>query len=92
MLRDIYTDALHYKRHREVKKGFLKFATRIIPLATALLFLPLAIIGQILGGSRAFNKIIYPVLNDPGNHFSEFTKKILTNSVNLLEGKIIEHL
>lgn len=85
-LKAIYDDALQFKRNREFKKAKLKFFHRIIPMAASIFFLPLSIISTVLGASRALDKMLYPVLNDPGNNYSDFTKKIIIRSVQLIEG------
>ena len=86
LLKAVYDDALVFKRKREFKKAGLKFFHRIIPMAASFIFLPISIISSALGASRAFDKMLYPILNDPGNNYSDFTKKIITKSIQLLEG------
>jgi hypothetical protein len=86
ILKAIYDDALQFKRKREFKKAGMKFFHRAIPMAASIIFLPLHILSTALGASRALDKMLYPILNDPGNNYSDFTKKIITRSVQFVEG------
>jgi len=86
VLKIIFEDALAHKKKRLLKKGALKMLHRIIPMALSFFFLPLSIIAFALGFSRALDKIILPVLIDPGKNYNEFLKKMLLNSIKLLEG------
>ena len=86
MLKAIYDDALSYKRKREFKKAGFKLVHRVIPIVTSFVFLPLAIINEIFGASRAFDKLLYPILNDPENNYKDFTKKLLATAIEIAEG------
>ena len=86
MLRSLFEDARNAKRKTEIKTGVIKAAHRIIPMALAPFFPIVAIVGYILGSSRAFNKVIAPVLTDPGNTYPDFLKKIIDGSMRIAEG------
>ena len=52
-------------------------------------FYPIAaILGYVFGTSRAFNKVIAPVLSDPGGGYSEFLKKFVMGTMKVAEGDI----
>lgn len=88
MLKALYQDAIEYKKKREYKKGFAKFMIRAIPLAIAPIFFPVWLISQILGGTRAINKIIIPTLNMEPKTYNSFLKTLVTKTMNLVEGDI----
>jgi hypothetical protein len=48
----------------------------------------LAIFGYILGTSRAFNKVVAPILADPGNDYPEFLKKVIDATMRVAEGDL----
>lgn len=88
MLKALYQDAIEYKKSREYKKGFAKFAMRIIPLAMAPIFFPVWLMSQILGTTRAVNKIIVPTLNMDHKTYDSFLTTLVTKTMNLAEGDI----
>lgn len=88
MLKALYQDAIEYKKNREYKKGFAKFAMRVIPLAIAPIFFPVWLLSQILGTTRAVNKIIVPTLNMEPKTYDSFLKNLVTKTMNLAEGDI----
>ena len=52
-------------------------------------FLPIvAILGMILGSTRAFNKILAPILQDPSNTYDGFLKQLIDGSMKVAEGEI----
>jgi hypothetical protein len=89
MLRALFLDAQMAKRRTYLKVGVVKAIHRIVPMALAPFFPILAIAGYILGTSRAFNKVIAPILADPGNDYSGFLNKLITSTMKIAEGEII---
>lgn len=88
MLKALYQDALAYKKKREYEKGIAKFAVRMIPIILAPIFFPIWLMSQILGATRAFNKILIPALNMEPDTYDSFLKNIITKTMNLAEGDI----
>jgi hypothetical protein len=88
LLHSIFKDALVAKRKSEIKVGVIKAVHRIAPMALAPFFPILAIAGYIFGTSRALNKIISPILHDPGSEYSGFLQKVIDGSMKVAEGEI----
>lgn len=88
MLNALFKDSRDAKRRTDIKIGVIKAVHRIIPMALAPFFPIVAIIGYILGTSRAFNKVIAPILADPGNDYPEFLKKLIDATMRVAEGEI----
>lgn len=86
MLMALFKDSRDAKRRTDIKVGIIKAAHRIIPMALAPFFPIIAIIGYILGTSRAFNKVIAPILAEPGNNYPEFLKKLIDAAMRVAEG------
>lgn len=89
MLYALFKDAQVAKKRTDLKVGIIKAAHRIIPMALAPFFPILAIVGYILGTSRAFNKVIAPILADPGTNYPEFLNKLIINTMKIAEGEIV---
>lgn len=89
MLHSLFLDAQEAKKSTDLKTGIIKAAHRVIPMILAPFFPILAIIGYILGTSRAFNKVITPILADPGNDYPSFLNKLVTSTMKIAEGEII---
>lgn len=88
MLNAMFKDARDAKRKTELKTGIIKAVHRIVPMALAPFFPVVAIVGYILGTSRAFNKVIAPILADPGNTYPDFLKKLIDGSMRIAEGDL----
>lgn len=88
MLNALFHDARNAKRRTDIKTGIIKAVHRIVPMALAPFFPIVAIIGYILGSSRAFNKVIAPILADPGNDYPSFLKKVIDASMRVAEGDL----
>lgn len=88
LLKALFNDAISYKKKREFTKGFYKFIHRAIPMALASVWFPIWIIAQILGGSRALNKILIPVLKMKPTNYKSFLVGLITKTMNLMEGEI----
>ena len=88
MLNALFKDARDAKRKTDLKVGIIKAAHRILPMALAPFFPMIAIVGYILGSSRAFNKVIAPILADPGNDYPAFLKKVIDATMRVAEGDL----
>ena len=91
MLKALYIDAIAYKKKREYEKGVAKFVMRIVPLALAPIFFPVWIVSQILGATRALDKIIIPALQ-VNNTYQSFLNSMISKTLNLVEGDIRQFL
>lgn len=89
MLRALFLDAQAAKKRTDLKVGVVKAIHRMVPMALAPFFPILAIVGYILGTSRAFNKVIAPILADPGTNYPEFLGKLVTSTMKIAEGEIV---
>jgi hypothetical protein len=88
MLNALFKDAMEAKRKTDLKVGVYKAIHRIVPMALAPFFPILAIVGYILGTSRAFNKVIAPILADPGNDYPSFLRRLINSTMNIAEGDL----
>ena len=88
VLRSIFEDAIKYKKKREIIKGGYKMIHRAVPMALAFVFFPLWLAGNILGASRALNKIIQPMLKNPEKNYNEFLVKVIKGTMAFMEGEI----
>ena len=84
----IFKDAVEAKKITDLRIGAIKMVHRIVPMALAKFYPIVAILGYVLGTSRAFNKIIAPILSDPGGGYSEFLKKLVMGTMKIAEGEI----
>jgi hypothetical protein len=88
MLNALFKDARDAKRRTDIRVGVVKAVHRILPMVLAPFFPIVAIIGYILGSSRAFNKVIAPILADPGNDYPSFLKKVIDATMRVAEGDL----
>lgn len=90
LLNAIFKDSLRAKKVAELEIGAIKMLHRIIPMALAPWFPLLAMVGYILGTSRAFNKIMIPIFSgkDEDDNYTSFLKKIIDGSMKIAEGEI----
>jgi hypothetical protein len=88
MLLALFKDAQSAKKRTDIKVGAVKAIHRILPMALAPFFPIAAIFGMILGSTRAFNKILAPILQDSSNSYEGFLKKLIDGSIKLAEGEI----
>jgi hypothetical protein len=88
MLKALYHDAIEYKKNREYKKGIAKFIWRAVPIAMAPVFFPLWLFSQILGTTRAVNKILMPTLKMKHRNYNSFLVTFVVKTMNLAEGDI----
>jgi hypothetical protein len=89
MLYALFLDAQNAKKRTDLKVGIVKAIHRIAPMTLAPFFPILAIVGYILGTSRAFNKVIAPILADPGSDYPEFLNKLIISTMKIAEGEIV---
>lgn len=76
------------KKRTDLKVGVVKALHRIIPIALAPFFPIAAIIGMIFGSTRAFNKILAPILQDSSETYEGFLKQLIDRSMKVAEGEI----
>jgi hypothetical protein len=88
MLRALFLDAQEAKRKTDLRVGIVKALHRIIPIALAPFFPIAAIVGMILGSTRAFNKILAPILQDSSDTYEGFLKQLVQRSMAVAEGEI----
>lgn len=88
ILNAIYKDAIELHRSHEIKKGSIKALVRLIPMALSPISLLVSYIGMAFGSSRAANKILKPILDDPGSSYPEFLKRLVSMSMKVVEGEI----
>jgi hypothetical protein len=88
MLNALFKDARDAKLRTEVKVGVIKAVHRFVPMLLAPFFPILAIFGYVLGTSRAFNKVVAPILADPGHDYPDFLKKVINATMRVAEGDL----
>lgn len=88
MLLALFKDAQVAKKKTDLKVGVVKAVHRILPMALAPFFPIAAILGMILGSTRAFNKILAPILQDSSDTYDGFLKQIIDGSMKVAEGEI----
>jgi hypothetical protein len=88
MLNALFKDAQVAKKRSALKVGVVKMIHRVTPMALAPFFPIIAIAGFLFGSTRAFNKIMKPILEDPGNNYNSFLKKVIKSSMKVAEGEI----
>lgn len=88
MLHALFLDAQDAKRRSDLKIGVVKATHRILPMLLAPFFPIIAILGYILGTSRAFNKVITPILSEPGKDYPTFLNKLITSTMKIAEGEV----
>ena len=88
MLLALFKDAQTAKKRTDLKVGVVKAIHRVLPMALAPFFPIAAIFGMILGSTRAFNKIIAPILQDPSSEYEGFLRQLIDSSMKVAEGEI----
>jgi len=89
MLYALFLDAQAAKKKTDLRVGVAKAVHRVFPMLLAPFFPVIAIVGYILGTSRAFNKVIAPILADPGKDYPAFLNKLITSTMKIAEGEIV---
>lgn len=88
MLRALFLDAQKAKKRTDLKVGIVKAIHRVVPMALAPFFPIAAILGIILGSTRAFNKILAPILQDTSETYEGFLRQLIDSSMKVAEGEI----
>ena len=88
MLLAMFQDAQEAKKKTDIKVGIVKAIHRILPMALAPFFPLAAVFGIIFGSTRAFNKILAPILNDPADDYESFLKALINRGMQVAEGEI----
>jgi hypothetical protein len=88
VLKKIFKDAITYKQKREFIKGGYKMIHRSVPMLLAYMYFPVWILGNILGFSRALNKILKPLLKNPETSYNKFLIKFIKSIISISEGEI----
>jgi hypothetical protein len=88
MLNALFKDAQTAKKRSALKVGVVKMIHRVTPMALSPFFPIIAIAGFLFGSTRAFNKIMKPILEDPGNNYNTFLNKVIKSSMKIAEGEI----
>lgn len=88
MLLAIFKDAQKAKKKSDLKVGVIKAIHRILPIALAPFFPIFAIIGIVFGSTRAFNKILAPVLKNASETYEGFLMDLVDSSMKIAEGEI----
>lgn len=86
MLKALHQDAITFKEQREFKQGIDKFLFRAVPLALAPIFFPVWLLSQILGATRALNKILMPVLKIK-QPYGKFLEGVVIKVMDITEGE-----
>jgi len=88
MLKAIFDDAIKFNKNRKIGLGAVKMTHRLIPMAMATVYPLASIVGMMLGSTRALDKILVPIVSDPGKNYPEFLKKFIKTTTNIVEGDI----
>jgi hypothetical protein len=88
MLLALFKDAQTAKKRTDLKVGIVKAIHRVVPMALAPFFPIAAIFGIIFGSTRAFNKILAPILQDSSHSYEGFLKSFIDSSMKVAEGEI----
>ena len=88
MLLALFKDAQVAKKRTDLKVGVIKAIHRIVPMALAPFFPIAAVFGMIFGSTRAFNKILAPILQDTSTTYEGFLKQLIDKSMKVAEGEI----
>jgi hypothetical protein len=88
MLLALFKDAQTAKKRTDLKVGIVKAVHRVLPMVISPFFPIAAIFGMILGSTRAFNKILAPILQDSSTSYEGFLKQLIDRSMKVAEGEI----
>ena len=88
MLKYLFNDAIEYKKKREMIKGGYIMFHRLVPMVLSVVYFPVAIVSYILGASRAFDKVIMPILENPDKKYNDFLVKMVKGAIAISEGEI----
>lgn len=88
MLLAIFKDAQRAKKRGDLTVGVIKAIHRILPIALAPFFPIMAIVGIVFGSTRAFNKILAPVLKNASSSYEGFLFDLVNTSMKVAEGEV----
>lgn len=88
LLRAIYKDSFNARKDRNIKKGVVKSTVRLIPSLFGPFIPIIAVIGTIMGSTRAIDKIIIPLVKESHNSYPDFLKSMILKAVDVVEGNI----
>lgn len=88
MLRALFLDAQTAKKRTDLKVGIVKAIHRVLPMVIAPFYPIAAVFGMIFGSTRAFNKILAPILQDSSTTYEGFLKKFIDRTIKVAEGEI----
>ena len=88
MLMAIFKDAQRAKKRQDLKVGVVKALHRILPIALAPFFPIMAVVGIVFGSTRAFNKILAPILKNASGTYEGFLFDLVNTSMKVAEGEI----
>ena len=90
LLRSLWKDAIEYKKKRDLLKGGAKAIFRIVPIVGSFIYFPIWLVGTTFGVSRAFNKVMQPIMEEPHHEYTGFLGKFIHGVFELSEGDIRE--
>lgn len=88
LLLAIFKDAQQAKKKSDLKVGIVKALHRVLPIALAPFFPIAAVIGVVFGSTRAFNKILAPMLKNSSETYEGFLIDLVNSSMKVAEGEI----
>lgn len=88
MLLAIFKDAQRAKKRSDLKVGIVKAIHRVLPIALAPFFPIAAVVGIVFGSTRAFNKILAPILKNASDNYEGFLMDLVDSSMKIAEGEI----
>lgn len=90
MLNALFKDARDAKKRTGLGVGIMRAVHGLLPITLAPFFPVFATVGLILGTSRAFNKVLTPILSEPGatSTYPDFLKKMIDSTMRFVEGDL----
>lgn len=88
ILNAIYLDIEANKFKTDIFKNIFKSFYRIIPGVVALTLPIVGVVGMTLSVVRGTNRVITPIIENPGKTYPDFLKKFLTVLTNVVDGEL----
>lgn len=88
LLNAIFKDSLEAKKAKSLQHGSVKATVRLIPIVLGSFVPIISILGSVFGSTRALDKIFMPLINEPTNKYPTFLKKMILNTVKIVEGDV----
>lgn len=88
VLKAIHHDAIEFKEHREYLNGIYKFIHRAVPIALAPFYLPVWLVAQALGISRALWKVLVPVMHVKKIDYKSYMSGVIEKVMDATEGEV----